>query len=158
MASLATDQAERAISAECSRSSISQVKPSPIVCHSAPSSLSTRASPDFHLPDLRNWTTHTFQPRPRARSTVPMAAVVLPLPSPVATRTSDGALRVAWGGAVVGGWGGGSVGYGWLTSLRGPCLRGHSLERRERPSAVRVSPSARKPAGQHLDLSAEERG
>ena len=40
-----------------------------------------------------------LQPRSRARSTVPMAAVVLPLPSPVLTRTIDGPFRVAGFGA-----------------------------------------------------------
>src|SRR6266508_636120 len=36
-----------------------------------------------------NWITHTFHPRATPRTTVPMAAVVFPLPSPVLTRTNE---------------------------------------------------------------------
>jgi len=35
-----------------------------------------------------NWSIATFIPRPAARTRMPSAAVVFPLPSPVCTRTS----------------------------------------------------------------------
>src|ERR1700688_4129414 len=80
----------------------SQVKPSPIVHHSTPRLVAAFCSPTFHFSDLRNWITHTFQPRATARSTVPNAAVDLPFPSPVLTITTDGAFLVARAGALVG--------------------------------------------------------
>ncbi len=92
------------------------MKPSPIVWHSAPRSLKRRTSPEPQLPDFTNWTMHTAQPRPRARSAVPIAAVVLPLPSPVAISTIEAARVLARGGAVVGG----SVFGVWRSHYSGP--------------------------------------
>src|ERR1700680_2636920 len=80
----------------------SHVKPSPIVHHSTPSLTADFCSPTFHFSDLRNWMTQTFQPRATARSTVPKAAVDLPLPSPVLTITTDGTFLVARAGGWVG--------------------------------------------------------
>src|ERR1700736_6001087 len=80
----------------------SHVNPSPIVHHSTPRLVAAFCSPTFHFSDLRNWITHTFQPRATARMTVPNAAVDLPLPSPVLTITTEGAFRVARAGASVG--------------------------------------------------------
>src|SRR5690606_35294924 len=81
----------------------SQVNPSPSAHQSTPSSRATFSSPTLHSPDLRNWTTATFQPRAMARITVPNAAVDFPFPSPVLTRTRDEARSVALGGGVLGG-------------------------------------------------------
>src|SRR5260370_26103578 len=74
---------------------LSHVKPSPIVNHSTPRLVAAFSSPTFHLPDLTNWMTHTFQPRATARMAVPNAAVDFPFPSPVFTITIEDALLVA---------------------------------------------------------------
>src|SRR3989442_15644335 len=84
----------------------SHVKPSPRVHHSTPRRIAISRSPTFHRSDFTNWITHTFQPRATARSAVPKAAVDLPLPFPVFTITTDGALREALGGACSGASGG----------------------------------------------------
>src|SRR5712692_2745991 len=76
----------------------SHVNPSPKVHHSTPRLVAAFCSPTFHLSDLRNWITHTRQPRATARIAVPNAAVDFPLPSPVFTSTTDGAFLVARGG------------------------------------------------------------
>ena len=73
-----------------------------MVHHSTPSRVAISFSPTFQRSDFKNWMTHTFQPRATARSTVPNAAVDLPLPSPVFTITTEGALREARGGACSG--------------------------------------------------------
>src|SRR5437016_142721 len=99
---LLTFQASRAIASERSISFESQVKPSPIAHHSTPSAVADCCSPTFHLPDLMNWITQTFQPRATARNTVPKAAVDFPFPSPVLTSTTDGARFSARLGAFVG--------------------------------------------------------
>jgi hypothetical protein len=65
------------------------VKPSPMDHQSTPSSRATFSSPTLHLPDLTNWNTHAFHPLATARSRMPMAAVVLPFPSPVFTSTRE---------------------------------------------------------------------
>ncbi len=80
----------------------SQVNPSPMVHHSTPRRSAASRSPTFHFSDLMNWITHTFQPRATARSTVPKAAVDLPLPFPVFTITIESTLREALGGASTG--------------------------------------------------------
>jgi hypothetical protein len=68
------------------RSWVSQVKPSPMVCHStrSPKHSSARRSPVCQAP-LMNCTTPTRQSFPSARSRRPNAAVDLPLPGPVWT-------------------------------------------------------------------------
>src|SRR5260221_9144438 len=81
----------------------SHVNPSPSVHQSIPRSLPAFASPTFHEGDFKNWTTHTRKPRPAARNAVPSAAVVLPFPSPVLTRTNELARSRAGCGPVFGG-------------------------------------------------------
>src|SRR5438067_4663148 len=87
--SQAARQASRATASDSFMSCESHVNPSPSVHHSTPSRAAISRSPVFHLSDLMNCTTHTFQPRAKARSIVPNAAVDLPLPSPVLTMTID---------------------------------------------------------------------
>src|SRR5262245_29444392 len=79
-------QARRAASTSRLRSCVSQVKPSPRVCHStsAPSRSTAARSPVCQAP-LPNCTTPQRRPRPSARSSRPQAAVDLPLPLPVWT-------------------------------------------------------------------------
>ena len=78
-----------------SRSSESQVNPSPAEYHCTPSSRHTFSSPVFQSPLLRNCTTATGQLCDTARKMVPKAAVDLPLPSPVFTSTSDEARCIS---------------------------------------------------------------
>src|SRR3989440_11087637 len=80
----------------------SHVKPSPSVHHSTPRRVAVSRSPTFQRSDLTNWMTHTFQPRATARSAGPNPAVDFPLPSPVFTITTEGALREARGGRSTG--------------------------------------------------------
>ena len=82
----AAAQARSAAATSRARSCVSQVKPSPIVCHSTWSpkrSIAVR-SPVCQAP-LLNCTTPQRKPRPSARSIRPNAAVDLPLPLPVWT-------------------------------------------------------------------------
>ena len=93
MRSRASRQAERAVASDSPRSPLSQENPSPTVSQSTPRRRAAFSSPDFHSPDLMNCTTAHRHPRAAARIRIPMAAVVLPLPSPVLTTTSDCARR-----------------------------------------------------------------
>src|SRR5712691_2858862 len=79
-------QAARAAAMSRARSCVSQVKPSPIARQVTRSGkpASTVRSPLVQLP-LTNCTMPTRMPWPRQRSTMPKAAVDLPLPAPVWT-------------------------------------------------------------------------
>ena len=104
----AAAQARSAAATSRARSCVSQVKPSPSVCHStwSPNFSTAVRSPDCQAP-LPNCTTPQRKPRPSARSISPKAAVDLPLPLPVwtisrpfsivlaATSASCAALRLA---------------------------------------------------------------
>src|SRR5687767_14377241 len=92
MASPASRQASMARAEDSSRSFDSQVNPSPPLIQSTPSSRAIFSSPTFQRSDLMNWTTATRQPRASARSITPKAAVDFPLPCPVFTSTSEGAM------------------------------------------------------------------
>src|SRR5690606_34333090 len=131
MTSEALRHASMAIACDSSMSSDSQVNPSPRANQSTPSWRAIFSSPTFQSPDLRNWTTATFQPRARARSIVPKAAVDLPLPSPVLTMIREGARRVAGGG--------GSVGGSWTGSV----IRSRMDEAERMPRRVDVHPPGR---------------
>ena len=118
-------QASAAMAWSMVRSAESHVKPSPIDHQSTPSCRQTFSSPVCHLPDFRNWTTATGQPRPTPRITTPIAAVVLPLPGPVFTSTSDGARRSSSGrGSSVGMSSGSRSGIGYLLRWRWWCSGG----------------------------------
>ena len=95
--------ASRATASVSDMFSESQVKPSPNAHQSTPNRRPIFSSPTFQSPDLRNCTTATFHPREMARSIVPKAAVLLPLPWPVLIRTRDGARFDPGGGPSVGG-------------------------------------------------------
>src|SRR5262249_2361609 len=88
-----------------------------------------------------NWTTQARQPRAIARIAVPKAAVDLPLPSPVLTMTTDGALTRPWG--VVPGEGG----FLSLHHLLCQCGRGRGPHRRDHMSRARESEDAEMPLG-----------
>jgi len=80
---------------------LSQVKPSPIVNHSMPTLVATFSSPTFHLPDLTNWITHTFQAARHRAHRRAERGCRFALPVPVLTITIE-ALCVASAGPLVG--------------------------------------------------------
>ena len=81
-------QPRSAVAMSCSRFCVSQVKPSPVTCHSTPGCLPRKASSPVSVRLLMNCTTPTFMPWPSARATMPNAEVLLPLPLPVMTSSS----------------------------------------------------------------------
>src|SRR6218665_1131561 len=117
MAARALSQPSRANWAECSRSLLCQLKPSPRPSLAMPICSNERCSPNRAVVTFMNWKIFTALPRPWARTARPKAAVLLPLPSPALTMSSPrrspvafawcfsvGGDSICMGSAFCGGW------------------------------------------------------